>query len=230
MGLFSIYGLFYRFRVNRLLEVERMRFRIATDLHDDIGTSLSEIAITSDVARQSVKTSPEETEALLQRIAATSRSLLDSMNDIVWAIKPDSDGLEDLIFRMQEFALRILEAKGIDVRFEKADESVLARLRLPMDVRRNLYLIFKEIVANVVKHASCSSVVIRVHLLPNPKLRTAQMLTIVVRDNGVGFDAASTARGNGLKNMRQRATAIGATVSVESGSGTGTIAKVEVPV
>lgn len=227
--LLMIYGL-YRHRVNRLLEVERMRTRIATDLHDDIGTSLSSIAISSDVARQTIEQNPAEARVLLEAVSGTARTLVDAMNDIVWAIKPENDLLDNLVLRMQEFAIRLLESRGIDVRFQKPPEVDVGRLQLPLDVRRNIYLIFKEMVNNVAKHACCTGTDIRIELHRHSEHRRGQVLLIEVKDNGEGFDLRAPTRGNGLQNMQRRAAAINASLTVVSQPGNGTSAQLRVPV
>lgn len=227
--LLMTYGL-YRYRVNRLLEIERMRTRIATDLHDDIGTSLSSIAISSDVARQTIEQNPAEARELLEDVSGTARSLLDAMNDIVWTIKPENDLLDDLVLRMQEFSIRLLDAKAIELRFRKELEANGFNVRLPLDVRRNIYLIFKELVNNIAKHAACTAVDIQIHLLPHHNSRRWRLLSIEVKDNGAGFDLAVPTRGNGLKNMQQRATAIGASITIATEPGKGTSANLRVPV
>lgn len=111
---FLIYSL-YRYRVAQLLKLERVRTRIATDLHDDIGSSLSQIAILSEVVRQ--KVGDNGANEPLNLIANTSREMVDSMSDIVWAINPNKDHLADLIQRMRRFASDILDAKDIAYRF-----------------------------------------------------------------------------------------------------------------
>jgi signal transduction histidine kinase len=198
------------YRTRQKLKLASLRNRIASDLHDEIGSTLSSIAIFSQVAQQQSK----ETGPMLQTIEESSRKMLDAMADIVWTINPENDQFEKIILRMRSFAYELLGAKSIDFDF-KADQDI-ARLKLPMDVRKNLYLIFKEATNNMVKYAGADKAVFRL------KGEEKNYLTMLIRDNGKGFDAAKESQGNGLRNMRMRAEEIGAKLKVESMPGSGT--------
>ena len=142
--------LVYRYRVRRLLEVAGIRLRIATDLHDDIGTNLSKISLLSDIVTLQLAGKNEESNPLLDSIAEISRASVTSMNDIVWAIAPHRDSLLELTRRMRGYAEDIFVEKGIPVKFAAPDEG--EHNKLSMDTRRDLYLIFKEAVNNAAKH------------------------------------------------------------------------------
>ena len=220
-----VYGL-YRYRVDRLLEVERTRTAIATDLHDDIGTTLTSIALFSDIAKGEIATNAPQAVERLERIAASSRELLGQMNDIVWAVKPDNDSLQSAILRMADVAGVLCAARGIEHTIQVPDR--IDDVHLTMHQRRNILLVFKEMVNNVLKHSRATHVAIDVALsgpgAASPGIRCS------VRDNGVGFDADGTARGNGLKNMRARAAAIGGTLTIRSAPGEGTHMELFAPV
>ena len=201
----------HRARVGRLLELERIRLRIATDLHDDIGASLSRIAVLSEVARRRLSGDPHDADGPLVRIAATSREVLDAMSDIVWAINPQRDSLDDLIRRMRRFVNDVLASRGVQVRFV-APEGVAERLG--HDVRRQLLLVLKESTTNISRHAESSEVCIELRM-------TSGELTLVVRDNGRGFEAGP-GDGHGLANMRRRVEDLGGTLDVRSAPGGGT--------
>lgn len=216
----------YRYRVAQIIKLERVRTRIATDLHDDIGSSLSQIAILSEVVRQ--KVGDNGASEPLSMIANTSREMVDSMSDIVWAINPQKDHLSDLIQRMRRFAEDLLDAKDIDYRFvapEKAKDVVLSA-----DIRREVYLIFKECVNNLVKHSGAAEAGIRI------KAEDGNLL-IEVTDNGRGFDQERLLHdsfvpgmgGNGLTNMEKRAAALGGKFEIDSEPGGGTRVRLEVP-
>lgn len=213
----------YRYRSKKVLELERARSRIARDLHDDIGAALTSVALFSELARKEVADRPAAASNRLERIAETSRSLLDKMNDIVWAINPENDTVENLLLRMKEVAVSLLDASGI--RYELHFPDRVPPERLAMSARRDLFLIYKEIVHNVVKHSAASSTVIGVNVRPERK----PVLIIEVRDDGRGFDLEQVRRGNGLNNIEQRARAIGATVEFSTAAGKGTTATVRVP-
>ena len=156
--------LLYRHRVAQLLAIERVRTRIATDFHDDIGASLSQIAILSEVVRGESDTRPESANTLA-RIATISRELVESMGDIVWAINPKRDRGGDLLQRMRHFARDTLTGRDIGVSF-RIRSSVRTSRSVP-DVRREVLLIFKEAVNNVVQHAGCGHVDVDVEISPD---------------------------------------------------------------
>ncbi|HEX8246763.1 MAG TPA: two-component regulator propeller domain-containing protein [Pyrinomonadaceae bacterium] len=224
-----VYAL-YSYRLRRLLELEKVRTRIATDLHDDIGASLSKIAILSEVVRQRVSPlAPEDAEISepLEHIAGTSREMVDSMSDIVWAINPHKDRLSDLIQRMRSLAGEMTELCDIRLQvrligFEDRD------LSLGADLRREIYLIFKETLNNLVKHSACRLAEIEFRLEENT-------LVITVRDDGKGFDVSNgngngTGRGgNGLPNMKRRASNLSGSYEITSQTGAGTTAVLMVP-
>jgi len=216
---------FYRYRLQKFLELERMRTAIATDLHDDIGTSLTNIALFSDLAQRDVAAGSPNATHRLEKISQTSRSLLDSMNDIVWSIKPDNDALEQTILRMEDYAVQILEENGIDLHVQIPEES--RTLKLPMTVRRNLFLIFKEAIGNVLKHSGATQVDIIISITG---LRTRQRnLHLVITDNGKGFNPSSHKQGNGLENMERRVDSLGGSMKIFSEEGCGTTIETGIP-
>jgi signal transduction histidine kinase len=216
----GVYAL-YRYRVERLVEVERIRTRIATDLHDDIGSGLSQVSLLSEVIRRRV--GHEETVAEpLSTIATLSRDLVDSMGDIVWAINPRRDRLSDLTQRMRRFASDVLSAQDIEFSFNVPDPQ--HNIRLGPDMRRELFLIFKESINNIVRHSGCAAVEITF-------LVTDGALELTLRDDGRGFDpdSASASEGNGLDNMRRRARKLGGQLLIRSSTGRGTEINLKAP-
>jgi ligand-binding sensor domain-containing protein/signal transduction histidine kinase len=207
----------YRFRLNRMLELEHIRTRIATDLHDDIGASLSQIAILSEVARR-----PVEAGALdpLGSIGRISRELVESMSDIVWAINPQRDNLLDLTRRMRRFAGEMLVPGAIDFTFDAEEASGL--VALGADLRRQVFFIFKECLNNAARHSGASHVDIVFAL-------SGDWLCLTVRDNGCGFDPGHLSDGQGLASMARRAAALHGQFKIESVSGEGTTARLAIP-
>jgi len=199
-----IYAL-YRYRLAQLLALERIRTRIATDLHDDIGSSLSQVAILSEVVRRRIGESDPEINGPLYRIGAISRELVDSMSDIVWAINPAKDKLYFLAQRMREFATDVLMARGIQFEFRASNRE--HELAIGAEVRRQVFLIFKECVHNVIRHANCTHVEIEVRV-------GGEGLVVEVRDNGTGFEPLAATNGHGLASMRDRARQLGGTINV----------------
>ena len=214
----TIVYLFYRTRLQRLLELERVRTRIATDLHDDIGANLTRISILSEVARQK---STNGNGLMLSSIAEIARESVASMNDIVWAISPKHDSLADLVTRMRRHAEEVFSIRDVKLDFD-APESDRA-IRLGVGARRNLLLIYKEAVNNAAKHASCSAVQIEMKIV-GPKLKMR------VADNGRAFDISEVdGSGLGLESMQRRSDGIGAELTLSSINGEGTSVVLEVP-
>jgi signal transduction histidine kinase len=199
----------YRYRVSHLLALERVRTHIASELHDDIGSSLSQIAILSEVARME----PAPRQGMLSEIATISRELVDSMSDIVWTIKPENDHLSNLVSRMRRFASDVLAGKNITLQFHSEVED--HDLRTSTEIRREIYLIFKEAVNNVARHSGASHATIELELAKSE-------LVLRVSDDGRGFDAASNHSGNGLAHMRKRAAELKSTFELCSAPGEGT--------
>ena len=222
LGVLTFVGLgylIYRYRVARLLEVAEMRTRIATDLHDDIGANLTRIAILSEVARQQ-RGKDDETDSPLSSIASISRDSVASMSDIVWAINPKRDSLQDLVRRMRRHAEEIFTTRQIRLEFRAPGDD--DHLKLGVDVRRDLFLIFKEAVNNVARHSRCSRVEIDFRA-------EGSELLLQISDNGVGFDPLIESEGQGLTSMRRRASVRGGSLEIKSRSGSGTTTTCRVP-
>jgi signal transduction histidine kinase len=224
----------YRFRVARVLEMAHMRTRIATDLHDDIGANLTRIALLSEVAgreetgvRTRFPVNPSRPSASgqddgpLAAIAAIARESISSMSDIVWAVNPARETLLDLIRRMRQHADQVFTSREIELHF-----SALAgtdTLRLAMDVRRDVLLIFKEAVNNAARHSGCSRADI--------DLRVAgSRLLLSLSDNGVGFDTSLQSDGQGLTSMLRRAERLGGHLAIASEPGSGTRITLDMPI
>lgn len=212
------YGL-YRYRVRRLVQIERVRTRIATDLHDDLGANLTRIAILSEVA--SYQRGPDSSDSgSLASIARISRESVASMNDIVWAINPKRDSFDDLVSRMRQLANETLATGGIDVHFMAPETE--GGTRIGHELRRQLYLIFKEVINNAARHSGCRRVDIAIEI-------DRRRLVLSVSDDGRGFDRSAEVDGNGLSNMTQRALAIGARLEMRTAPGAGTTVRLDVP-
>ncbi len=213
--------LVHKYRVNRLLELERVRTRIATDLHDDIGASLSQIAILSEVVRQKVGHHHAAVTEPLSQITTSSSELMDTMSDIVWAIDPHKDRLPDLLQRMRRFASDVLTSRNIDFEFHAPEGH--RNLNLGAEVRRQVFLVCKESINNIVRHSACSRVDIEFRL-------NKDRITLAIRDNGRGFNTAYESDGHGLLSMGQRAQEMEGTFEVRSQPGEGTSVTLEVPI
>jgi ligand-binding sensor domain-containing protein/two-component sensor histidine kinase len=212
--------LIYRNRYRRMLEIERVRTRIATDLHDDVGSSLSKISIISEVLAHSSNGFAEDDKNSLNMIANTSREVVGSMSDMVWSINPNRDNLRDTVQRMRRFANEVLSAKGIKFKFDTPDDE--REIKLDVDLRRQIYLVFKESINNCAKYSECTEVKAELK-------RKTDGIYLNIKDNGKGFDINSLERGNGLVNMRKRAEEMGGYFTVKSEQGKGTEISLKLP-
>jgi signal transduction histidine kinase len=217
----ALYGL-HRRRVAHLVEVERVRTRIATDLHDDLGANLSRVAILSEVVKQRVGESDAQSVSLLTEIADSSRSLMGSLRDLVWAIDPGGGAAVDVETRVRQIAGTLLDPKGMTWTLRCSDGH--ARLSFDAEQRRHVMLFFKEGINNAARYANASHVDLSIE-----PTRDAILCRII--DNGCGFDtAAALARdGRGLRNMHARANALGGRMDVLSRPGRGTTLTLTIP-
>jgi signal transduction histidine kinase len=189
--------LIYHIRVTRLLEIERMRVRIASDLHDDIGSTLTRIAISSEVIQASDNLDRMREAAL--KIGHLSREVVRTFSDIIWSIDARNDKFGDLLARIQDMAYQILSPK--EIIFTLDAEGIDKERTLPVDVRQNLYLICKEALHNASKYSGATQVRMTI-------ANADGLLAICIRDNGRGLPENLPVRGNGLKNMQMRARRI----------------------
>lgn len=210
----------YRYRVSRLLQMANLRTRIATDLHDDIGANLTRISMLSEVAKQNLGENGSENTPLMS-ISRIARESVGSMSDIVWAIDPERDTLLDLTRKMRLHADELFTLRDIELHFKAPD--VKDSLRLGVDVRRGLLLIFKEAVNNAARHSGCTQVDINLQLQPSE-------LLLEITDNGRGFDQSIEREGHGLRSMQRRAKELGGTFEINSSRGVETVIRVSIPV
>ncbi|HUI64660.1 MAG TPA: triple tyrosine motif-containing protein, partial [Bacteroidota bacterium] len=190
--------------------LERERARISQDMHDEVGSSLSEIAILSELAKKK----PEESETHVQEISNLASELIDSVSEIVWAMNPRNDTLDNLVAHLRRYSVKYLNPAGIACQFSAPD--VIPAYHLSAETRRNIFLIAKEALHNVVKHAGASRVEITVTL-------ERGTMEIMLGDNGRGFVPAENASsGNGLPSMQTRAESIGGLFTIGSEPGRGT--------
>lgn len=209
-------------RIERVHEVERERARIAQDLHDDLGTSLTQIGMLSGLVGHE-RTPPDEVRDLTRQIRSTARQMVSDLNEIVWAVNPKNDQLTELIGYLGNFAEVFFRNTSIRCRL-KIPESLPDWPLIP-EIRHNLFLAFKEAINNAARHSTADEVWVRARL-------EGEVLILTVEDNGEGFDQGSAAApsGNGLANMHQRLTRMGGTCDIRSGVGGGTAVEFRLPV
>lgn len=211
----------HRMRLNRFFAVETIRNRVARDLHDDMGSTLSTINILSAMAKAKLNTDTMKTGEYINKISDNSQRMMEAMDDIVWAIKPSNDSMHKIVARMREFATNVFEAKEIDLDFKVAEE--VNDVKLDMEARRDFFLVFKEAVNNAAKYSKCSKAEVEIYV-------EKKQLLFHVKDNGIGFDVKSADGGNGLGNMQKRADALHGKLQIQSEISIGTTVQLAVPI
>jgi signal transduction histidine kinase len=209
--------------MKQLHEKEEVRSRIARDLHDDLGSTLSSIRILSEFAHNETISHPEKVPSLLDRITNSTQKLQENLQDIVWTTQTKDNTFEELIARMRLFGGEILEAKNINYHF--SIDSTISQVQLSPNIQYDIFMIFKESIHNIVKYANAKNVEVDFGLKNN-------LLTLHIKDDGVGFDCTHERNGNGLKNMPRRAENINGKITINStiGQGTNVVFTMPVPI
>jgi signal transduction histidine kinase len=218
LGVAAAGALAHRARVARTLALERMRTQIATDLHDDAGANLAQIAILAEVARQGA---PAGDASLLTDVAELARATRRSIADLVWAVDPRRDTLLDLVQRVRGVATNLFES-GARLDFRAPPSEALAAIELDPSARRHLLFLLQEALNNASRHAGARAVEVAFELAPG-------RLRVRLHDDGRGFDPGAPTEGHGLASMRRRARSMGAAFSLESAAGRGTTLDLDVP-
>ena len=242
--IFSGYG-FYRYRQNKKLsgrlahslaelkqaqtqliksekekESENIRVRISRDIHDEVGATLSGVALFSEIAKQKMDQHNEpEAKIYLDHISANSKDMVEKMGDIVWTINPENDSIERIVARLKAYAVNLCGGKGIQIHFQ-VDEAIKDFFP-DMPERKNIYLFSKEAINNAVKYSNGSNISFSI-------LKSDNKVALEIKDDGIGFDVNSIVRGNGLINMEARAAELNADLDVWSEKGAGTCIKLDI--
>jgi len=212
----SLVTYFVTSQIKNILALERLRTKLAADLHDNIGSSLTEISILTEVITTKLKTKDDDVRKNLDKISSKSRKLIDKMSDIVWLVNPQRDSLYDLILRLQDSYSDLLSDTEISFRCENLKS--LEKVSLSMEHRQHLFLIFKEGINNSITHSKCTELMLNANV-------NNRVLTMSLMDNGSGFSLNQDGLGNGVKNMQARSKKIGGKFSIESEIGKGTVIK-----
>jgi signal transduction histidine kinase/ligand-binding sensor domain-containing protein len=223
----AVYAL-YRYRITELLKRQAIRDKIAQDIHDNVGSTLSSISVYSQVAKiQSSRGNTTALDDILAKIAAASSEMISDMNDIVWSINPRNDNMEKIVQRMESYAKPLLNAANIQFKLD-LDPSII-HMNLDMARRKNFYLIFKEAIHNGLKYAECKKIDVSIK-------KKNHQVELIVKDDGIGFNqavveakAAQSLSGNGLRNLRIRTGEMKGECTIESAPGKGTIVSLRFP-
>jgi ligand-binding sensor domain-containing protein/signal transduction histidine kinase len=212
-------------KLNRLRLVEKLRReeqgkvrqRTAEDFHDEVGNKLTRINVLTNVLKNKLGdlTTPD-TRRILDQIQDNTGQLYSGTRDILWSLKPSNDNLYEILHRIRDFGGELFQDTEIDFIFTGTDER-WRDYKMPLDISRNLIMIFKEALNNTLKYANATEVKLDVNL------RADEALQLVLTDNGTGFDVQYVKRGHGIDNMNVRAARINGRLYIDSRKGKGTI-------
>ncbi|XVJ66047.1 MAG: tetratricopeptide repeat protein [Lacibacter sp.] len=225
-GLMLLLGylFFNRYQLKKKLEQQNsllaMRNNISENLHDDIGASLSNIGILTELAKRNLRNEQKSTD-YLNKAGEDIQRISESISDIVWNINPKYDELTNLFVRMKRYAADMLDGKNISYQLNFSEEA--EAMSLSMEKRRNFYLIFKEAINNLVKYSQASQAIVEVTI-------DHHHLKLLIRDDGKGFDATAKSSGNGLYNIQKRAQDMNGLFRIESIPGKGTAVTLDIPI
>jgi signal transduction histidine kinase/ligand-binding sensor domain-containing protein len=209
----------YRWRIQQLIQMQKVRNRISSDLHDDIGARLTNIQILSALSEQKLE-QPEQASLYLRRIVNEVQTSGEALDDIVWSINSKNDQGEEFAARMRRYVAEVFEADHILYSMQVHDD--FSAIKLSMEKRRDFYLVFKEALNNILKHSQASTVTIELLVQHNKAV-------MMIADNGKGFDVNQPTTRNGLKNMKRRIEKWKGELVIESGAGKGTVLQAALP-
>jgi signal transduction histidine kinase len=200
-------------------EAENIRYRISRDIHDEVGATLSGVALFSEIAKQKMEAhSDQDAKVYLEHISANSKEMVEKMSEIVWAINPENDSFERIVSRLQAYALNMCGGKNIKLHTD-IDELVLDQ-HPEMNIRKNMYLIIKEAINNAIKYSGGKNLIFSLQ-------QQNGHIMALVKDDGKGFNVPTAKTGNGLNNMRIRAAELNGKFMIVSQAGKGTEVRLE---
>jgi two-component system, NarL family, sensor histidine kinase UhpB len=217
LSLLGIWLLLSRNKLKQRMKELELRNQIAADLHDEVGSSLSSINMLSQMATKPGNETLQK--SILEKMSTNAKETMEKMSDLVWTIKPEEAEGSNLKQRMERFAYEICGAKNINLTLQL---DKLETKDLTMDQRKNMYLIFKEALNNAVKYSGTEKIAVSAANGNN-------VLTMIVKDEGKGFDVGTIIKGNGLENIQTRAASVGGKLIIDSAPGTGTTVKLTMP-
>lgn len=207
-------------RAKKYKQTIKIRNRIAQDLHDDIGATLSSISFYTEAAKQRIKfDKKEESLEILDEIGLSARNTIESMSDIVWMVNPANDSFENLYLKIEDYAKKMGASNQILIHFNSNINNIN---KIDLLKRRDIYLICKEAINNAVKYSEASKILVGFIIIHNE-------LHISIKDNGKGFEMDKVTKGNGLLNMKVRSAEIGAELIIKSLLNEGTELELIIP-
>lgn len=214
MLLIGLIFAFYEMRLNRLVGIERTRSKIARNLHDEVGGTLSSIQYFVRAIEKEINgNKSEDISKYLRLILESSSDAQDNIKDLIWTVNPDEDGLGKFLIKFNRYASDLLDSKEIKYSIELPNVGL--EKSISMENRQHLWCICKEILTNIVRHSFCKNVKIKLHY-------NGKSLDFSIEDDGVGFDESSKNYSNGIVNIKNRAEALKAYYRLETNHGKGT--------
>jgi two-component sensor histidine kinase len=219
LAVIVLFYTLYMYRIRQLLRLQKVRNSIATDLHDDIGSSLTNISILSELSSKNIS-HPAKAQQFLQRISDEVHTSSQAMDDIIWSVNSHNDSLQETIARMRRYAAELFDNSEINCHLQLAENT--ENKKLSMEQRRDVYLIYKETLNNIQKHSYAKNVWIEVDQDQNH-------LCMRVKDDGKGFNTSIMTHRNGLKNLRSRAEKWNGKIKIRSEEDNGTTIEIKIP-
>ena len=214
-----LFYILYRYRIRELLRLQNVRNSIATDLHDDIGSSLTNISILSELSSKNIS-QPEKAQPFLQRISEEVQASSQAMDDIIWSVNSRNDSLPETMARMRRYAAELFDNSRVNCHLDLDEKT--GNKKLSMEQRRDVYLIYKEALNNIHKHANANNVWIHV-------IQHQNHLHMQIKDDGKGFNTNFITDRNGLKNLRSRVEKWDGNIRIQSEENKGTHIEIKIP-
>jgi ligand-binding sensor domain-containing protein/two-component sensor histidine kinase len=215
----SLVYLLYRYSLQQLIRLQKVRNRIATDLHDEIGSNLTNISILSSLTKKNIF-EPNKAGDFLQRISEEVSSSSHALDDIIWSVNTSHDTMEQIVARMRRYAAELFDAANI--RYEFYLDPAFEEKKIDMEQRRDVYLLYKEAVNNISKHAGAKQVSIHLAITHN-------QLLMQIKDDGKSFDTGKEFNRHGLKGMKERVSKWKGKIEIESAEQKGTTIRIRLP-
>lgn len=214
-GSYFTYRYLRKRKLQNQQEVLNERLRISRELHDEVGSTLSGIAMYSHLTKEQIKAEKTaDVERSLNTIQQSAAEMVGKLDDIVWLVNPGKDSFQKLIERLEEFAADMAGIKNIELKIDV--DTHLRQMNMPVDRRRDIYLFCKEAINNAIKYSNADLIELTMKELDN------KQIGLYITDNGNGFDPQKVRNGNGLTNMQQRASAINGRFALQTSPGLGT--------
>jgi signal transduction histidine kinase len=204
--IWAVYHIRYLGKMQKLAEIERVRINAAQDFHDELGSKLTIISLFTELTKSKLNGHYHEVGPYLDKVSDTAGSLYHSMKDLIWALNPEQDTVQDLFLQLKDFGDELFDQTGVEFKSQGIDTPLRDKV-IPMEYKRHILLIFKELMNNSLKHSDCTAVWLTIN-------EDAQKLKIILEDNGVGFNSSDEYDGDGLKNIYSRANKIHGKISV----------------